>query len=105
MREQWIPGPILRFFEWAWVRGYEQSRPQEVTEATDIHAKFTVNNNRLCTRILCLIPRLSLSLLAWWGAWEQGYTFTLLALLQYNTLPTSKLNQLIDNKKQIGTQK
>ena len=47
----------------------------------------------------------ALSLLAWWGAWEQGYTFTLLALLQYNTLPTSKLNQLIDIKKQIGTQK
>lgn len=47
----------------------------------------------------------ALSLLAWWGAWEQGYTFTLLALLQYNTLPTSKLNQLIENKKQIGTQK
>ena len=25
MRKQWIPGPFLRFFEWAWVRGYTQS--------------------------------------------------------------------------------
>ena len=25
MRKQWIPGPFLRFFEWAWVRGYWQS--------------------------------------------------------------------------------
>jgi len=22
MHEQWIPGPFLRVFEWAWVRGY-----------------------------------------------------------------------------------
>ena len=25
MREQWIPGPFLRFFEWAWVRGYSST--------------------------------------------------------------------------------
>ena len=25
MYKQWIAGPFLRFFEWAWVRGYHTS--------------------------------------------------------------------------------
>ena len=45
MRKQWIPGPFLRFFEWAWVRSYDSC---SVLSATLQSSAFFVVPDKDC---------------------------------------------------------